>query len=74
MSSERGHDALVERELLTGNGADHGQSCKGPCQPLPTHDGCCIAGRQEPCQSKEATLEDGTKGCKDRDIQKLGDR
>lgn len=56
--------------LLTADTDYHCQSCEDACQTLPTHDGSCVAGRQEAGQTKEAALQHGAKGCKGKDKQR----
>lgn len=46
---------------LTGNSTDHGNRGEEASQALATHDGGCVVGRQDACQSEEAGLQNGTK-------------
>lgn len=43
----------------TGQCADHGESGEGAGQPLSTHDGRGVGGRQYPSQAEQTALKDG---------------
>lgn len=46
----------------TGQRADHGESSEGAGQPLSTHDGSGVGGRQDPCQPEQTALKDRPEG------------
>lgn len=45
---------------LTGNGTDHGNRGEEASQALATHDGGCVVGWQDACQTEKAGLQNGT--------------
>lgn len=41
----------------TGQSADHGESREGAGEPLSTHDGSGVGGRQDPRQPEQTSLK-----------------
>lgn len=46
----------------TGQCTDHGDGSKGPSEPLSTHDGSCVGGRQDSRKAEQTALKNGSEG------------
>lgn len=60
-TNQQSRGAVRAKVGLTGNGTDHGNRGEEASQALATHDGGCVVGWQNACQTEKAGLQNGTK-------------
>lgn len=56
----------------TGYCADHGERSEGAGQPLSTHDGGGVGGRQDTCQPEQTALKNRPERCGGSEQTKQG--